>query len=90
MPWTKPFANVWKTSTRFSKTSLTDYKVRVLDSRDATASKVRVLISTTDGETEWTTIGVSKDIIGASLKALVDAIEIKLLKELEIKIKSYL
>ncbi len=72
------------------KTSLTDYKVRVLDSRDATASKVRVLISTTDGETEWTTIGVSKDIIGASLKALVDAIEIKLLRELEIKIKSYL
>ena len=72
------------------KTSLTDYKVRVLDSRDATASKVRVLISTTDGVNEWTTIGVSKDIIGASLTALVDAIEIKLLRELELKIRNYM
>lgn len=69
---------------------LTDYKVRVLDSKEATAAKVRVLISSTDGETEWTTVGVSTDIIAASLIALVDSIEIKLLKDLEKKIQIYI
>lgn len=69
---------------------LSDYKVRVLDSRDATAAKVRVLMSSTDGYTEWTTVGVSTDIIAASLIALVDSIEIKLLRELERKFHSYL
>ena len=43
---------------------LTDYKVRVLDTK-ATASKVRVLIETTDGREKWSTVGVSKDIIQA-------------------------
>lgn len=69
---------------------LSDYKVRVLDSKDATAAKVRVLMSSTDGKTEWSTVGVSTDIIDASLIALVDSIEIKLLRELERKMKSYL
>jgi len=59
---------------------LTDYKVRVLDSNFATASKVRVLIETTDGEDVWTTVGVSSDIIEASWRALVDSVEHKLLK----------
>lgn len=59
---------------------LTDFKVRVLDSTSATAAKVRVLIETTDGEENWTTIGVSTDIIDASWKALVDSIEYKLSK----------
>jgi len=54
---------------------LMDYKVRVLDSEMATAAKVRVLIETTDGRNEWTTIGVSTDIIEASWLALVDSIE---------------
>jgi 2-isopropylmalate synthase len=61
---------------------LTDYKVRVLDSTAATASKVRVLIESTDGNDVWTTIGVSTDIIDASWKALVDSIEYKLIKEM--------
>lgn len=60
---------------------LSDYKVRVLDSQDATAAKVRVLIETTDGETSWTTVGVSTDIINASRQALVDSIEYKLYTE---------
>lgn len=68
---------------------LTDYKVRVLDSKEATASKVRVLITSTDGFNEWSTVGVSTDVIAASLIALVDAIEIKLLRELEKKVKRY-
>ena len=60
---------------------LTDYKVRVLDSNFATASKVRVLIETTDGEDVWTTVGVSSDIIEASWRALVDSVEHKLIKK---------
>jgi 2-isopropylmalate synthase len=62
---------------------LTDYKVRVLDSDKASAAKVRVLIETTDHQQSWTTIGVSTDIIDASWRALVDAIEYKLLRDQE-------
>jgi 2-isopropylmalate synthase len=62
---------------------LTDYKVRVLNSKDATAAKVRVLISSTDGKDIWTTVGVSTDIVQASLIALIDSIEYKLIKDLE-------
>ncbi|NLE25453.1 MAG: citramalate synthase [Clostridiaceae bacterium] len=68
---------------------LTDFKVRVIDSQSATAAKVRVLIESSDGDTSWTTVGVSTDIIEASWIALVDSIEYKLLKELEKKIKVY-
>ena len=57
---------------------LTDYKVRVLDGADATASRVRVVITSSDGVDSWTTIGVSSDIIKASFLALSDSIEYKL------------
>jgi len=60
---------------------LTDYKVRVLDSAEATASTVRVLIESTDETESWSTIGVSKDIIQASWSALSDSIEYKLIKD---------
>ena len=63
------------------KVRLVDYKVRVIEPKDATAAKVRVLIESTDGDTVWTTVGVSRDIINASLLALVDAVEYKLLKD---------
>ncbi len=53
---------------------LTDYKVRVLDSVAATGAVVRVLIDSTDGDTTWTTVGVSENIIEASWSALVDSI----------------
>ncbi len=59
---------------------LTDYKVRVLDSKTATATKVRVLIESTDGKEVWSTVGVSTDILDASWKALVDSIEYKILR----------
>ena len=62
---------------------LTDYKVRVLDSDKASAAKVRVLIESTDGHDSWTTIGVSTDIINASWQALVDAMEVKLIRDQE-------
>ncbi|NDL67618.1 citramalate synthase [Anaerotalea alkaliphila] len=73
-----------------SKVALTDYKVRVLDTKEATAAKVRVLITSSDGERSWTTVGVSTDIIEASLTALVDSIEIKLIRDIEEKMKYYL
>ncbi|MCX8131210.1 MAG: citramalate synthase [Clostridia bacterium] len=66
---------------KIKEMKLTDYKVRVLDSDQATAARVRVLIESTDGCEVWTTIGVSTDIIDASWKALVDSIEYKLLKD---------
>jgi len=59
---------------------LIDYKVRVVDSSSATAAMVRVLIETTDGRDVWTTVGASTDIINASVQALVDSIEYKLMK----------
>lgn len=62
---------------------LVDYKVRVLDSESATSSKVRVLIESTDGVENWSTVGVSRDIIQASWIALVDSIEYKLIKDSE-------
>jgi 2-isopropylmalate synthase len=65
---------------QIAEMKLTDYKVRVLDSNFATASKVRVLIETTDGKDVWTTVGVSSDIIEASWRALVDSVEHKLIK----------
>ncbi|HNZ40849.1 MAG TPA: alpha-isopropylmalate synthase regulatory domain-containing protein, partial [Clostridia bacterium] len=57
---------------------LMDYKVRVLEENSTTAAKVRVLIETSDGKKSWSTIGVSNDIIEASLIALADSIEYKL------------
>lgn len=61
---------------------LVDFKVRVIDMQ-GTASTVRVLIESTDGQSSWTTIGVSDDIIKASWKALVDSLEYKLIRDME-------
>lgn len=59
---------------------LIDYKVRVLDAQEATAAKVRVLITSTDGKRIFTTMGVSGDVVEASWMALSDSIEYALLK----------
>ena len=59
--------------------SLTDFKVRVLDTTSGTGAITRVLIDSTDGEREWSTIGVSENIIEASWQALVDSIVFGLL-----------
>ena len=64
---------------------LTDYKVRVLDEKSATAASVRVLIRSTNGKSSWTTVGVSENVIGASLIALVDSLEYALIKMKENK-----
>lgn len=61
------------------KNHLSDYKVRVLSS-ESTASVVRVLIESTDGQSTWRTVGVSTDIITASYQALVDSLEYPLMR----------
>lgn len=57
-----------------NRISLTDFKVRVLDTGKGTGAITRVLLDSTDGEREWTTIGVSENIIEASWQALVDSL----------------
>jgi len=64
-----------------SQVHLTDYKVRVLDATEGTAAQVRVLIESRDRQREWSTIGMSENIIEASYQALVDSIDYKLLKQ---------
>jgi 2-isopropylmalate synthase len=62
------------------KVQLTDYKVRILDTATGTAAKTRVLIESTDGREEWGTVGASENIIEASLQALTDSMEYRLMK----------
>lgn len=59
---------------------LTDFKVRVLDAKEATAAGVRVTVASTDGKSSWNTVGVSENVIEASWHALVDSVEYGLLK----------
>jgi 2-isopropylmalate synthase len=59
---------------------LVDFKVRVIDGREATAARVRVNIETRDPREIWSTIGVSENVIEASWQALADSVEYKLLK----------
>ncbi|MFA5060301.1 MAG: citramalate synthase [Candidatus Omnitrophota bacterium] len=60
---------------------LSDFKVRVLDTKAGTAAKVRVLIESQDDKDSWTTVGVHENIIEASWEALMDSVEYKLLKD---------
>ena len=60
---------------------LTDFKVRILDGGSATGATTRVLLSATDGERDWTTIGVSPNIIEASWRALEDSVVYGLLQQ---------
>ena len=84
-------------SSRYPKIAdvrLTDYKVRVLDSKKGTAAKVRVLVEWSDHGAHrpegplcadrevksWQTVGVSDDVIEASWNALVDALRLELMR----------
>ena len=60
---------------------LVDFKVRVIDGREGTAARVRVMIESRDHEDIWRTIGVSEDIIEASWVALADSFQYKLEKD---------
>lgn len=67
---------------------LSDYKVRVLDEKDATAAKVRVLIESTDFNNTWSTVGVSANIIEASWEALLDSIRYALIGKTRVERES--
>jgi 2-isopropylmalate synthase len=64
---------------QLSSVSLADYKVRILDSENATAATTRVLIDTKCGTRRWSTVGASTNIIEASWQALTDSMEYALL-----------
>ena len=64
-----------------AKLELTDYKVRILEGRLGTSAVTRVLIETSDGETQWNTVGVHENIIAASAMALEDAVTYGLLRQ---------
>ena len=62
---------------------LTDFKVRILDGGEATGAVTRVLLSASDGRGDWTTIGVSPNIIEAAWRALEESIVYGLLRSTE-------
>jgi 2-isopropylmalate synthase len=58
---------------------LVDYKVRILPGKHGTDATTRVLVDTSDGRRDWTTVGVHPNVIEASWLALDDAIRYGLL-----------
>ena len=60
--------------------SLVDYKVRILTNSHGTDAVTRVLVESTDGEREWTTVGVHGNIVEASWLALCDALVYKAMR----------
>ena len=64
---------------QLDRVHLTDYKVRILDGATATGAVTRVLIDFTNGSRNWTTIGVSGNIIEASWRALEEGLVFGLL-----------
>ncbi len=68
---------------QFADFQLADYKVRILDSKSATAATTRVLIDTQNGSKRWSTVGAGTNIIHASWLALVDSVEYGLRSTIE-------
>ncbi|MGW7367701.1 citramalate synthase [Streptomyces sp. NPDC054841] len=65
---------------QLAKLELVDYKVRILEGRHGTESTTRVLITTSDGSGDWSTVGVADNVIAASWQALEDAYTYGLLR----------
>ncbi|MBL1065458.1 citramalate synthase [Streptomyces sp. 7-21] len=63
-----------------ARLTLVDYRVRILEGTQGTQSTTRVLITTSDGTTEWSTVGVADNVIAASWQALDDAYTYGLLR----------
>jgi 2-isopropylmalate synthase len=59
---------------------LVDYKVRILDSLEATGAQTRVIIDSSNGALEWSTMGSGTNIIAASCQALCDSLEFAIWK----------
>ncbi len=60
---------------QIEQVTLTDYKVRIINSSNGTAARTRVLIDSTDGRSTWGTVGVSDNIIDASWLALAESLD---------------
>ncbi|GAB3477896.1 citramalate synthase [Amycolatopsis cihanbeyliensis] len=60
---------------------LADYKVRILPGHPGTDAVTRVLVETSDGQREWTTVGVHENIVEASWLALCDALVHKAMRQ---------
>jgi 2-isopropylmalate synthase len=63
-----------------ARLELVDYKVRILEGSHGTGAVTRVLIESSDGDTEWNTVGVEENIIAASWEALEEAVTYCLLR----------
>jgi 2-isopropylmalate synthase len=61
---------------------LVDYKVRILDPESATGAATRVMIEFKDKSKDetWSTVSVDRNIISASVNALVDGFEYALIE----------
>lgn len=68
-----------------AKIKLSDYKVRVINTKDGTAARVRTLIESRDQQDSWSTVGVSDNVIEASWEALADSVESGLLRQMKKK-----
>jgi 2-isopropylmalate synthase len=66
---------------QLAELELVDYKVRILDGAHGTGAVTRVLIETSDGKTEWNTIGVDENLIAASWHAMEDAYNYGLMRQ---------
>jgi 2-isopropylmalate synthase len=64
---------------KLAEFELTDYKVRILQGKHGTDAITRVLVDTSNGHREWTTVGVHANVIEASWLALADAVRYGLL-----------
>lgn len=69
-----------RTFPELARLQLVDYKVRILEGKQGTQSTTRVLITTSDGTGEWSTVGVAGNVIAASWQALDDAYTFGLLR----------
>lgn len=65
---------------RIADLELTDYKVRILDGSHGTGAATRVLVTTSDGERSWQTVGAGENVIDASWQAIDDSVTYGLLR----------
>ena len=70
-----------KTYPGLADLELVDYKVRILEGKQGTAAITRVLVETSEGNTEWTTVGVDENVDAASWRALEDAVSYGLMRQ---------
>ncbi|MBO3746330.1 citramalate synthase [Streptosporangiaceae bacterium NEAU-GS5] len=59
---------------------LIDFKVRILEGTHGTDAVTRVLVTSSDADAEWATVGVDENIIEASWQALEQAVTYGLLR----------